>query len=93
MNKEVVKRLLQNISKVELKDLNTFITEYVSFELKKDVTVEELQAIVQLLQHGQFNLNYALLRAARSLNLNVLDTFNSAGQLLRRDVYETEIYT
>lgn len=88
MNKDLVKRLLQNISRVELSDLNTFISEYVLFELKREVTSEELQTIASLLQQGRFNLNYALLRAARSLNLNVLDTFNTSGQLMRRDVYE-----
>lgn len=88
MNKDLVKRLLQNISRVELSDLNTFISEYVLFELQREVTLEELQIITSLLQQGRFNLNYALLRAARSLNLNVLDTFNASGQLMRRDVYE-----
>ena len=88
MNKDLVKRLLQNISRVELSDLNTFISEYVLFELKREVTSEELHMIASLLQQGRFNLNYALLRAARSLNLNVLDTFNASGRLMRRDVYE-----
>lgn len=87
MNKELIKRMLINPS-IQMDDLTTFIVEYVEFKKKKVVSQQELQIIIQLIQIREFDLRYALIQAAISLNLNVLSTFDKHDNLLRTDVYE-----
>jgi hypothetical protein len=88
MNKELVKKLLTK-TEVELSDLNTFITEYVKEIKNYDVTIEELNGIVKLIQMQVFNLRFALMQSAIHLGLNVMSVFNNKNELLRTDVYES----
>lgn len=89
MNKEVVVRLLTK-EKIELSDLNTFLTEYIYETKHKDVTIEELKMIVQLIQMRMLNLEIALFHSAKHLNLNILRVFDNSGKLLQTNVYEVE---
>lgn len=87
MNKELIKRLLEN-SSIQMEDLTKFITEYTEFKLKRIISSTELQGIIQLIQMNIFNLRYAVIEAAKILGLNVLSTYDKNGNLLRTDVYE-----
>jgi len=87
MNKELITRLLSN-SPIQLEDLTKFITEYTEFKLKRIISSEELQSIIQLIQMNIFNLRYAVIEAAKCLKLNILSTYDKNGNLLRTDVYE-----
>lgn len=88
MNKEIVKRILTN-NTINISDLNTFITEYVYEKLNRDITAEELKGIVQMIQAKIFNLRFAVLEAAKMLNLDVFSVFDKNGNLIRTDVYES----
>jgi len=87
MKKEFIKRILEspNISE---KDLNEFIDEYTFIKLNRRISGEELSGISQLIKAGVFNLRFALLEAARSLDLYVITAFNSDGVILKTHVYE-----
>lgn len=69
-------------------DLTLFISEYTEFKLKRAISSVELEGIIQLIRMNIFNLRYALLQAGKSLNLNILSTYDKNGILLRTDVYE-----
>ena len=86
MNAELVKRLLKS-NQINIVDLNTFISEYVLEKKKRDVTPEELNGIVMLLNTGAFNLRFALTEAAKILGLTVLTATNNTGQIIYTGVY------
>lgn len=88
MKKEFIKHLLESpiISDTEL---NTFITEYTLKKLGENITGEQLLAIHQFIKIGYFNLRYALLEAARDLDLNVLTITDRNGVIIRTHVYES----
>lgn len=80
--KEIIKLILEN-KPIDLTQLNTFITEYVKKLKNIDVTPLDLQGIIQVIQIGTFNLRYAALMAAISLNLNVTTVFGKDNRILR----------
>ena len=87
MDKDLIKRLLLS-DQINIKDLNEFIVAYVKEEKEKDVTLDELNGIVKLIQMNMFNLEYALVRSASKLNLSLLKIHDKNGQLIRKIVYE-----
>lgn len=88
MNKELIIKML-NTDKVELSDLNTFISDYTKFKLNKDITAQELAGIIQAIQMRIFDLRFALVQAARDLDLNVLTILDKTGKLITTEVYES----
>lgn len=86
MDKELVKRLLTT-NKIDLVDLNSFITEYTFEKKNRHITPQELNAIVSLIQNGIFNLRFALQEAANSLGLTVMTAASKDGVILRTEVY------
>lgn len=87
MNKELIQRLLAS-NHVTSQDLNEFISQYTYNKLNRHITGEELQGISQLIQMGMFNLRYAVIEAAKDLNLNVMSAFDKNGNILKTYVYE-----
>ena len=63
MDKDLIKRLLLS-NQINIKDLNEFIVAYVKEEKEKDVTLDELNGIVKLIQTGIFNLELTLVKLA-----------------------------
>ena len=88
MTKEFIKRLLESPT-ISDTDLNTFISEYTLEKLNRNITGEELMAIAMLIKTGHFNLRFALLEAAKSLDLNVLTIADQMGTIIRTHVYES----
>lgn len=88
MNKDLIKKLLIT-NQLDQADVANFIDEYTHAKLNRNITGEELNKIILLLQSGHFDLNYALLEAARMSDLNVLTIADSNGFLIRRHVYES----
>lgn len=86
MDKELVKRLLTS-NQIDITDLNIFISDYVLHTKKRHVTPQELHGIVALLNNGVFNLRFALMEAARALDLTVLTATNGNGQIIHTSVY------
>ena len=87
MNKNLVIKLLKS-KDVSIKDVTQFVAEYIEEEKKTPPTKEQLQAAVQLVRHGVFNLHFALLRVAEKLNLTVVSITNKNNEVVRVDVYE-----
>lgn len=88
MNKELVIKLLKS-TQVDLNDLNEFVTEYTHEKLNRDITAVELAGIVQAIQMRAFDLRYALMEAARILDLNVINVPDKNGNHLYTHVYES----
>jgi hypothetical protein len=88
MTKEFIKRILESPNILE-KDLNEFIDEYTFDKLNKRISGVELSGIIQLIRAGIFNLRFALLEAARSLDLNVITAFDHNGVILKTHIYES----
>ncbi len=88
MTKEFIKRLLTSTS-ISEKDLNEFIAQYTFDKLKRDISGEELLAISHLVKTGVFDLRFALLEAARDLDLNVMTAVNKNGVIIHTHVYES----
>ena len=88
MTKAFIKRLLESTN-ISENDLNKFITEYTFSKLDKHISAEELSGISQLIKLNLFNLRYALLEAARSLDLNVITAINKNGIIVKTHVYES----
>ena len=87
MDKDLIKRLLLS-NQINIKDLNKFIVAYVKEEKEKDVTLDELNGIVKLIQTGIFNLELTLVKLASKHNLSLMKVWDSSGQLVKRIVYE-----
>lgn len=88
MNKEFIKRLLESPSITE-QDLNTFIQEYTLEKKKRDITGQELLAISQMIKGRFFDLRFALLEAAKDLDLNVITAIDKNGVIVKTHVYES----
>ena len=88
MTKEFIKRLLESQTITDI-DLNTFISEYTINKLGTDITGEQVLGIATLIKTGYFDLRFALLEAAKSLDLNVLTITDRNGVILRTHVYES----
>lgn len=88
MKKTFIKRLLES-SNVSDTDLKTFVQEYTFEKKNQNITGQELLGIVQLIKLGYFDLRFALLEAARSLDLNVITAFDKNGNILKTHVYES----
>lgn len=85
--KEIVKKLITRKNITE-EDLNIFLTTYIS-ENNKTVTSKQLQTIKQLIASGAFSLSYAVMEAAKKLNLTIISVLDlNTNNILRVDVYE-----
>jgi len=88
MNKEIVKKLLTN-SQVTQQELFDFIISYSKWKKNIDVTPEQLQGIIHLLQMGVFNLSESVKDAANHLNLQLSSIIDiNTGKVLKTEVYE-----
>lgn len=87
MEKELVKRILEKGNQIDIKDLTTFINDYVKDELGKEPTQIEISSIINLIQQRVFNLRYALLKAADKLDLTTLNVHNEQGIIIKTYAY------
>ena len=76
MKIDTIKKILQT-NNISEQLLNEFITDYIKSEKNKDISLEELMAIRQLIQMGVFDIRYAATQAAIKLNYNVLNIYHS----------------
>lgn len=86
MNKKVVIKLLKN-NQVNQEEFLTFIIDYLEFKKKPTPTVRQLQVMLQLFDMGIFQVNDAIMEAARHLKLQLI-TITKGQTLIRTDVYE-----
>lgn len=91
MDKEVVKKLLIN-SQITREELFNFIISYVKWKKNIDISQEQLQGVIQLLQMGVFTLKEAAKEAGDHLGLQLVTLVGPQGNLLKAEVYEKEIY-
>jgi len=86
MDKNLIKKILTS-KKVELEDVNKFIVDYVLFKKNKNISAEELNGILTLINNGIFDLRRALIDAANSVDLTVLTAFDKKGIIINTYVY------
>ena len=86
MDKKLVLKMLTSNS-ISGKDLNIFIFEYVKMKKSKELSVEEVKQIAEIVKFGIFNLEYALKEAAKDLNIQVI-TLTNEFQVIKTFAYE-----
>ena len=84
---EIIKNILTT-KEISLEDLNIFLEEYIVNQLKRPMSSDQLQAIVQLITQGVFDLRFAATQAAILNNLNVLSVQDRNNNILTTIVYE-----
>ena len=72
-----------NQQQISISELNKFIYEYVVLMGLKEPSQSELSAIIQLIQMGYFNLNFAVDEASKKLNLNITRLYDQKNQLIK----------
>ena len=72
-----------NQQQIPISELNKFIYEYVILMGVKEPSQSELSAIIQLIQMGYFNLNFAVDEASKKLNLNITRLYDQKNQLIK----------
>ena len=72
-----------NQQQIPISELNKFIYEYVVLMGLKEPSQSELSAIIQLIQMGYFNLNFAVDEASKKLNLNITRLYDQKNQLMK----------
>lgn len=87
MEKALVTKLLTS-NQANISDITQFIHQYVLEEKNKEPTVQEINGIITLINNGLFDIRYALLVAARKINLIVLTAIDSNNNILKTYVYE-----
>ena len=72
-----------NQQQISISELNKFICEYIVLMGLKEPSQSELSAIIQLIQMGDFNLNFAVDEASKKLNLNITRLYDQKNQLIK----------
>lgn len=72
-----------NQQQISMSELNKFICEYVVLMGLEEPSQSELSAIIQLIQMGYFNLNFAVDEASKKLNLNITRLYDQKNQLMK----------
>jgi len=84
---EIIKKILTT-GQITLEELNIFLDEYITNRLKRPVSPEQLNAIVELITKGVFDLKYAATQVAILANLNVLSVLDGNNSVITTIVYE-----
>jgi len=87
---DTIKKILTN-QPVTLEELNAFLDEYITNQLKRPINAQQLAAIVQLIQMGQLDLRFAATQAAILANLNVLNIHDENNNIISTHIYEEPI--
>jgi predicted transcriptional regulator YheO len=86
--KEFINKIFSN-QQVNLTELSQFITEYAELCEIKNTTSQHIQAAIQLIQHGIFDLRYACKNCASKLGLQVVELIDTkTGQLIYIKIQE-----
>lgn len=72
-----------NQQEISISELNKFICEYSVLMGYKEPSQSELSIIIQLIQIGHFNLNFAVDEASKKLNLNITRLYDQKNQLIK----------
>ena len=72
-----------NQQQISISELNKLICEYVVLMGLEEPSQSELSAIIQLIQMGDFNLNFAVDEASKKLNLNITRLYDQKNQLIK----------
>lgn len=80
---EIFIRKFLKKEQVQLSELSDFIVKYCELIKNKIPTAQEIQAITQLIQMQQFNINYAIKNACIKLNIQHIEMFDKNGQYIK----------
>ncbi len=81
MTKEFLLKFI-NHERLSIEDVSTFIVDYCKLCGKREPTAEEIPVLLQLIQAGAFDLNYAIEQASLKLNLCIVRIINKNGQVI-----------
>lgn len=86
--RRIIERILKQ-KKLKVDEINEFIVGYVKEVKGTEPTAKELNMIIQMIQQGQFNINYAAKEYAKLLGYTVISVeVMATRRVLRIDVYE-----
>lgn len=82
MNKSTIKKILSRES-INQQEASEFIVDYCKMKKNEDITSEQLSGIMQAIQMGLFNLQYAAEQAAIQLGIDVVQVIGKQGEILK----------
>ena len=88
--KEFINKIFSN-EKVSIEELGNFIVEYSELCGIKDTTSQHIQAAIQLIQSGMFDLMYACKNCAGKLGLQVVEMKDKNGVILYTKIQENNV--
>ena len=88
--KEFINKIFSN-QQVTIEELSNFIVEYSELCGIKDTTSQHIQAAIQLIQNGMFDLRYACKNCAGKLGLQVVEMRDKNGVVLYTKIQENNV--
>ena len=88
--KEFINKIFSN-QQVTIEELSNFIVEYSELCGIKDTTSQHIQAAIQLIQNGMFDLRYACKNCASKLGLQVVEMRDKNGVVLYTKIQEENV--
>ena len=89
--KEFINKIFSN-QQVSIEELSNFIVEYSELCGIKDTTSQHIQAAIQFIQNGMFDLMYACKNCASKLGLQVVEMWDTkSNQLLYTKIQENNV--
>ena len=85
--KEFINKIFSN-QQVTIEELSNFIVEYSELCDIKDTTSQHIQAAIQFIQNGMFDLRYACKNCASKLGLQVVEMKDKNGVVLYTKIQE-----
>ena len=85
--KEFINKIFSN-QQVTIEELSNFIVEYSELCGIKNTTSQHIQAAIQLIQNGMFDLRYACKNCAIKLGLQVVEMKDKNGIILYTKIQE-----
>jgi len=70
MIRDFINKIVTN-QQVQIDELNHFIVDYCKLMEVKEPNLQEIQQIAQLIQFNMMDLRYAVIKAAKKLNLEI----------------------
>ena len=88
--KEFINKIFSN-QQVSIEELSNFIVEYSELCGIKDTTSQHIQAAIQFIQNGMFDLRYACKNCAGKLGLQVVEMKDKNGVVLYTKIQEENV--
>ena len=88
--KEFINKIFSN-QQITIEELSNFIIEYSELCGIKNTTSRHIQAAIQFIQNGMFDLRYACKNCASKLGLQVVEMKDKNGAVLYTKIQENNV--